>query len=318
MKSSILKVLTYTALLVFTISCNDQENTSNESNKTDDKDVFISPLGKKFQAAESSEKMLKLYQEAKSDFDNDPDNIDNIIWLGRRTAYLGKYKEAIHIYTDGINKYPDESRLYRHRGHRYISLREFDKAIGDLSKAAELIEGTENSIEPDGLPNALGIPVSSRHGNIWYHLGLAYYLKHDYEKAYEAYLKCRNSGSNADNIVSSTHWLYMIQRRLDNKEMAEQMLEPIEPGMEVIENHGYYKLCLFYKGELPLDSLVSTDVNTSASDAVKYGIANWYHYNGNKGKAKVMLEEILTGDVWASFGYIAAESDMIEYYAVVE
>lgn len=314
MKSSVVKSFIYVTLLVFTISCQKQERTSNEPDKTDDKYVFVSPLGKKFQTAEPSEKMLKLYQEAKANFESEPENIDNIIWFGRRTAYLGKYEEAIQVYSDGIKKFPDESRLYRHRGHRYISIREFDKAIEDLSKAAELIEGTENSIEPDGLPNALGIPVSSRHGNIWYHLGLAYYLKHDYENSYVAYLKCRESGNNDDNIVSSTHWLYMNQRRLGNEQLAEQMLEPINQDAEIIENHSYYKLCLFYKGLLPMDSLISKGENTSSSDAIKYGLASWYLYNDQKEQARRELENILNGDVWASFGYIAAESDMIAYF----
>ena len=63
--------------------------------------------------------------------------------------------------------------MYRHRGHRYVSIREFDRAIADLEYAATLIEGTEDEIEPDGMPNAMNIPVSSLHSNIWYHLGLA-------------------------------------------------------------------------------------------------------------------------------------------------
>ncbi len=62
-------------------------------------------------------------------------------------------------------------------------IREFDRAIQDFEKAATLIEGTEDKIEPDGLPNAQNIPVSTLHTNIWYHLGLAYYLQHDLENA---------------------------------------------------------------------------------------------------------------------------------------
>jgi len=44
-----------------------------------------------------------------------------------------------------------------------------------------------NQIEPDGLPNAKNIPISTLKGNIWYHLGLAYYLKGDFENALWAY-----------------------------------------------------------------------------------------------------------------------------------
>src|SRR5688500_6929717 len=54
---------------------------------------------------------------ARADFQKEP-SADNSIWLGRRTAYLGRYKESIAIFTDAIIKYPKDARLYRHRGHR--------------------------------------------------------------------------------------------------------------------------------------------------------------------------------------------------------
>ena len=43
--------------------------------------------------------------EAKLNFSKDA-SPDNLIWLGRRLAYLGKYDEAIEIYSKGIIKYP--------------------------------------------------------------------------------------------------------------------------------------------------------------------------------------------------------------------
>ena len=292
-------------------SCNIK---SNKVDKKEKADTFITPLGKEYAIAEPSGKMLEQYLEAKKNFEQNPDDLENIIWYGRRTAYLGQYKKAIEIYSNGLKKYPNEPRLLRHRGHRYISLRQFDKAIQDLEKAGQLIEGTENKIEQDGMPNAMNIPVSTLHGNIWYHLGLAYYLVHDYEKSFDAYLKCRASGSNADNIVSSTHWLYMNQRRLGNQALADEMLEPITEGLEVIENQSYYNLCLMYKDIIPVDSVIYTDGDASASDAVKYGVANWYFYNGEKEKAQQLMEEIVQGKSWSSFGYIAAESDLLKYF----
>ena len=274
---------------------------------------FITPLGKEFSIPAPSEKLILQYEEAKLDFENDPDNLENIIWFGRRTAYLGQYDEAISIFSNGIKKFPEESRLYRHRGHRYISLRKYDKAIEDLEWASELIQGQENEMEADGMPNTMNIPVSSKHGNIWYHLGLAYYLKLDFEKSFEAYLKCRESGNNDDNIVSSTHWLYMIQRRLGNEELAKEMLEPITSEANIIENQGYYDLCKFYKGLIPLDSLINTKKGNPSSDAVLYGLANWHFYNNDKAKAYKMMQEIMDSKAWSSFGYLAAESDLIKY-----
>lgn len=300
MRSNSIKTLILAVTIGFLLQCKDKNERQSEN-----------PMAAET-AAQTAQKLQ--YQEAKQAYELDTDNADNLIWYGRRTAYLGKYDEAIALYTEGIEKFPDDPRFLRHRGHRYISTRQFEKAIADLQKASEMIAGKENEIEPDGLPNARNIPVSTLHGNIWYHLGLAYYLKHEYENAYEAYINCRMSGSNADNLASSTHWLYMIQRRLGNKEKADAMLEPIEAGADIIENFSYYKLCLFYKGQLPIDSVQGT-AGSPSSDALKYGLGNWHFYHDNREKAKAIWQEILEGQSENSFGYIAAESDMEYYFA---
>ena len=247
---------------------------------------------------------------ARADYEADPDDADNIIWYGRRTAYAGDYRGAIAIFSEGIDKFPGDARFYRHRGHRYISIREFDRAIADLEKAAELIEGTENETEPDGLPNALNIPVSSLHGNIWYHLGLAYYLNQDWDNAYRAYRNGFDAGRNDDNRVSTSHWLYMIACRKGDEAAAATVLENISADMDVIENMSYHSLDLFYKGEITLDELLGGDDGSSAGDAILYGAANWHYCNGQPAKADDMLKRMLESSGWASFGYIAAEADL--------
>ena len=54
---------------------------------------------------------------ARKNFEADPSE-ENYIWLGRREAYLSHYKEAIGIFTEGLEKYPDSYKLFRHRGHQ--------------------------------------------------------------------------------------------------------------------------------------------------------------------------------------------------------
>jgi len=312
-QATLLCLLLFCSILC--INCKtDKEKKSNSLTKTISDKIYISPLGKTFTKSTPSQKTIDQYEKAKEKFTNTPNDVENIIWYGRRTAYLAKYKEAIHIYSEGIKKFPNNPKLYRHRGHRFISLRMYDKAIADYLVAVSLIEGTENEMEKDGMPNARNIPVSSLHGNIWYHLGLAYYLKHNYQKSYEAFLNCRNTGSYDDNIVSSTHWLYMNQRRLGNEDLANQLLEPIKEKADIIENMSYYDLCKFYKKKIPLKNILSPDGDSPSLDAVKYGIASWYFYNNKKEQAKTMLEEIVNSNSWNSFGYIAAESDLIYYF----
>jgi len=270
----------------------------------------VSLSGAALYSPEPGERVLQALETAKMDYDADPDDADNIIWYGRRIAYTGDYRGAIEVFSEGVEKFPDDARMYRHRGHRYISVRAFDRAIADLERAASLIEGTENETEPDGAPNALNIPVSSLHGNIWYHLGLAYYLVQDWDNAYRAYKNGFDAGRNDDNRVSTTHWLYSILRRAGDAEGAERVLDAISADMNVIENMSYHNLCLFYKGELSLDNLMSNDDGSSAGAAVAYGAANWHFYTGDIEKADEMLNELLASPAWASFGFIAAEADL--------
>jgi tetratricopeptide (TPR) repeat protein len=252
---------------------------------------------------------LAKYEAAKRTWQASPTDVDAIIWYGRRTAYLGRYRDAIRIYSNGIELHPEEARLYRHRGHRFISTRQLEKAIADLDYAAALIEGTDDEVEPDGLPNALGIPVSTLHSNIWYHLGLAYYLSGDYERALQAYEERAASAANNDMMVSTAHWRYMTLRRLGRDTAAEAVLEPITADMEIIENQAYHQLCLFYKGELE-ESDFDEEEPSPANAAVAYGIANWNIAEGDIDRGTQLLREIVAKDGWSAFGYIAAEADL--------
>ena len=249
---------------------------------------------------------------ARADFQKEP-SADNSIWLGRRTAYLGRYKEAIAIYSTAIEKFPKDARLYRHRGHRLITLRCFDDAIADLRKAAKLIKGKPDEVEPDGLPNARNIPTSTLQSNIWYHLGLALYLKGDFSGALKAYREAAKVSRNADMRVATTHWLYMTLRRLGREKEASATIAPITDNLEVIENADYYQLIKLYQGKLkPSDLLGDTSqrANTLSNATVGYGVGNWFLYNGRRAEAEAIFREIVMGIQWASFGHIAAEMEL--------
>ncbi|HET9052984.1 MAG TPA: hypothetical protein VFM90_02345, partial [Cyclobacteriaceae bacterium] len=92
---------------------------------------------------------------ARKNFDENPSE-ENYIWLGRRQAYLSQYANAIQTFSEGIDKFPGSYKLFRHRGHRYITLRQFDKALADFQQAAALMPSAPET-EPDGQPNKLNI-----------------------------------------------------------------------------------------------------------------------------------------------------------------
>ncbi|MDM7922131.1 MAG: tetratricopeptide repeat protein [Pyrinomonadaceae bacterium] len=238
---------------------------------------------------------------------------DNMIWVGRRAAYLGEYLAAIEVFTEGIGLYADDARFYRHRGHRYITLRCFDDAIKDFEKAASLIKGKPDEVEPDGLPNAKNIPTSTLQSNIWYHLGLAYYLKGDFAKAEKAYQEAYLVSKNNDMRAATVYWYYMTVRRAGKKGDAAKVLGRFKTNVEVIENTDYLDLLKLNKGEVKAETLlakISGDANTLGSASLAYGIGNYYLYNGDKTKAMEIFRKIVAGNQWASFGYIAAEAEL--------
>lgn len=277
----------------------------------------ISLLGDDLMAPEFPEETRRVYEEnlaaARVAFEAAPQDPDSIIWLGRRTAYLGRYREAIDIYTRGIRLHPEDARLYRHRGHRYISVREFDNAVADFNRALELIDGTEDQVEPDGLPNAAGTPTSTLHFNIWYHLGLAHYLNGDFELALGAWQACMGVSRNDDSRVATAYWLNNTMRRLGLEARADDLLSWIREDMELIESGSYLDVLLLHRGIRTEEELLgpSGEAATLASTTSGYGVAMWHFLNGRREEAYRLMEVVLTNrNQWAAFGYLASEAEL--------
>ena len=114
--------------------------------------------------------------------------------LGRAERLLSDYREVedllnIGAYAAGSNN-------------------QFDLAIADLEHAAQLIEGTENVTEPDGLPNALNIPISP----IWAGLGIG-----GIAVALAVQPTLANSlTSNVENPIFSLHLSFVVGSGTDS------------------------------------------------------------------------------------------------------
>ena len=249
---------------------------------------------------------------ATADFVKNPDDVRNIVWMGRRLAYLSRYREAIEVFSRGVAKFPSDARPLRHRAHRYITTRQFDKAIVDFEKAAKLMAGKPNEGEPDGAPGRRPTPSATLKFNIYYHLGLAYYLKGDFAKALTAYRECmKYSTDNDDSLVATSDWLYMTLRRLGQKAEAEKVLEPIKEGMNVLDNAAYYQRLLMYKGLRKPEDVLGNDEQDPLQVATQgYGVGNFYLVNGDTERAKAIFRRVVAGSQWAAFGFIAAEADL--------
>jgi dienelactone hydrolase len=244
---------------------------------------------------------------ARAEFAKNPDAADAILWLGRRTAYAGRFREAIEIYTRGLAKHPGDARLYRHRGHRFITVRKLEEAIADLTRASRLVAGRPDEAEPD----SSGKPTGSLRFSIFYHLGLAHYLKADFEKAQRAYREClRLSKGSDDRLVAASDWLYTTLRRLGRAEEAARVLEPIRPDLDVKEDHVYLNRLLMYKGVLSPEDLLRAGGGDVERATYGYAVGSWYLLNGDGEKARAAFESVLKGPAWPAFGYLAAEAEL--------
>jgi tetratricopeptide (TPR) repeat protein len=224
-----------------------------------------------------------------------PDNADAMLWLGRRLAVAGRVREAVDVFTRGIAKFPADARFYRHRGHRYVT---------------QLIAGKPDEKEPSTSDKT--IPSSETlHYAIYYHLGLAHYLKGDFARALPVYRQCLGTATGSDDLTAgASDWLYMTLRRLGRADEAAKVLEPIVPGMKVKDDQQYYDRLLMYKGLRAPEDLLKPGGDPVSAATLAYGVANWYFYNGRKDEAKALFQRIITGPNWMPFGFIAAEAEL--------
>lgn len=251
--------------------------------------------------------------EARRRLDADPGDLDARIWLGRRTAYLGEYRAAIEIFDEGVAREPADPRPLRHRGHRFITVRELDAAIRDLEHASRMVEGRPDAVEPDGLPNARNVPTSTLQTNIWYHLGLARYLAGDPVGAERAYRRCLALAKNPDMKVATLHWLSLSLLRQGRTREAQDVVSPVAPDWDVIENHAYHETCLMFRGALSPDEVLERARARSGASfsSAAYAVAAVHLAEGERGRALAVIEEILARGNWPAFGYIAAEADLV-------
>jgi tetratricopeptide (TPR) repeat protein len=307
------------SLVVFLLACAGKETTAPPAEQLNEPEPSIVSLtGEKYYTPQWSEKTKSTLDSnlnvAQKNFEGDASE-ENYIWLGRRLAYLYLYDSAINVFTEGLAKYPASFRLLRHRGHRYITLRKFDLAENDLKKASELMKDVPIEIEPDGAPNKLNIPLSNTQFNVWYHLGLAYYLQQDFEKAAQAYEECLKVSNNDDLVTATADWLYMTYQRAEEPDKAKEVLSRIHDNMKIIENDSYFKRLKMYQGKLKPEGVLEVSSDTEDADlslaTQGYGVGNWYLVNGDSAKANDIFNRVINGKYFAAFGFIAAENELV-------
>jgi tetratricopeptide (TPR) repeat protein len=244
-----------------------------------------------------------------------PDDVDALILYARRLGQVGRFREATAVYSDGLRKHPGDARLYRFRGHRFITLRQLDLAVEDLTRARELVEGQPDEAEPGLEPNARGVDLDTLQENIWYHLALAHYLRGEWEPALAAWRRCATLAPNDDGRAMCAYWSANAASRLGRPDEVAAAVAGITADMDVIEYHAYHQLALMWKGERDGDALLAEaragEGGAASIDfaTLGYGVATWHRSRGEDELARAVLDDVLASPNWHAFGYIAAEAD---------
>jgi tetratricopeptide (TPR) repeat protein len=245
---------------------------------------------------------------ARALYERGPHVRDSAIWYGRRLGYLGRFRAAIEVYTANLRDHPDDPRLLRHRGHRWITVREFAAAESDLARAARCAAPLPIEVEADGQPVAGRPPHSTLQYNIHYHLGLARWLQGDFAGAEAAWRECLRVAQNDESRVAVSHWLWCACTRQGDDERAAAVVAPIHAAMDVVENTAYLELCLLYRGDRSLEQLRQGEGSSGA--ALAFGRAHWQLVRGDRASAFAELGALAANQVWPAFGVIAAEAEL--------
>ena len=254
------------------------------------------------------------YEGSLEEYAEDPDDPERIVWLGRRTGILGRFVEAVTIYSRGIEKFPADPRFPRFRGHRFAILRRLDLAIGDLERAAGLIEGRpdEQEFYASGGRSEDKLGVSSFNWNVWYHLDFAYFAAGRFGESVDAYRRCMEAADNTESVVATSHWLYMALLRHGDDSGAERLLEGVQSGLDLVEVGDYYETLLMCKGETTPEALLEKARTQGPVRFITRGqaVANLYMARGEVGKAVEVFHEVHATGEWSAGVHLIAESEL--------
>ena len=239
-----------------------------------------------------------------------PDDVELIIAAGRVRRNYWQYRDAMALYTRAIELAPQDWRPYRFRGHRHISVREFDQAVTDLERAREL---------------------APFNWDVSYHLGLAYYVSGRFGDAADEYVRCLSMAGDADaatadaedfrscsrngtdpeSLVAMTEWATRALLRAGRGAEAEALVAAVPADLEVSENLSYYHDLLYQKGLKTADELLNLGPDAPYRlETVGFGVATRLLAQGDTARAMEVFQEIARDPWWPGFGRIAAEAEL--------
>ncbi|MCL5286675.1 MAG: tetratricopeptide repeat protein [Acidobacteria bacterium] len=221
----------------------------------------------------------------------EPNNPDFHLGRARALARLARHTESVEECTAALRLKPDNPVALRDRGHYYINLHRVADAIPDLKRAEQL---------------------EKKDREIYYHLGLAYYIHRDFRHAVTAWQGCLALAGKDDDVISCSAWLYPSLVRAGGHEAeAKKVLDRITPEMKPKENTAYFDRLMLFKGAALEEEVAKTmSAGGVATPTVGYSIGLWHLLNGRHSRAKEYFEKAATAEIKYAFGAVAAKAEL--------
>jgi tetratricopeptide (TPR) repeat protein len=235
-----------------------------------------------------------------------PDREDSYIWLGRRFGYLGRYPEAIDVFTAGLDKFPQSYKLHRFRGRHRARNRDFSGAIEDYRAGLEKMRGIPDSFEPDGIPNNRGLTISTYRANLHYYLGQTSFATGDYPQMIR---ELDLSGQSPialdieDHRIAVVFWKYMAHMKLGETTVARGLLDTVPAELDLIENESYHRAIKVLQGVM-----TPTEVQNRGDSLARFALGMRLQFDGDEVESTRVLTELVTE---SALGYWPAEVELV-------
>lgn len=218
----------------------------------------------------------------------DPRSVEKTIALGVAQSGARQFREAIATFTRGLAMSPDNAMLLRWRGHRYLSVREFDKAIADLDRAAR---------------------IDSTIYGVWYHRGIVRFVRGDFDGAAEDFARALPLAPDPGELAGSTDWRWMSLARAGRAAEAQAFLDRRTDSLET--NVAYATRLRLYRGAIkPEDVVTPADSADVQLATLAFGLGNWYLVRGDSARARSWFERSVASGGWPGFGFILSEVEL--------
>lgn len=226
--------------------------------------------------------------QAERELAADPRNVERIIALGLAQSGARQFREAIATFTRGLALAPENPTLLRWRGHRYLSVREMDRAREDLTR---------------------GLRLDSTNYGILYHLGIVRFADGDFEGAAQAFAGAQPRAPNAGELAGATDWLWMALARAGKSAEAKALLDRRPDSLPV--TNAYTQRLRLYRGEIGPDAVITpADTGDVAVATLSFGVGNWYLVRGDTAQARSWFERSVRSGGWPGFGFILSEVEL--------